>query len=94
MLIPFSFITFVLREEVKWDDSSFYFDPEQYNFLFNKKTVFTLDRELVLQSNDYLQYVLQSFDEIDPVLFDLLQCFLFEKSKHHHHHGFLGNMSH
>jgi hypothetical protein len=34
LLIPHSFMTFVMRKEVRWDDDCYVFDLDQYNFLF------------------------------------------------------------
>jgi hypothetical protein len=51
-----------------------------------------MDSDLVLQ-NDYLQYILENFEGINTVLFDLLQLFSIKK-KSHHHHGGMASIAH
>jgi hypothetical protein len=61
ILIPFSYMTFVMREQSDWTDTNYYFDQEQYNFLKDKRTTLTIDESLCLD-NDRLHYILRNFE--------------------------------
>ena len=47
------------------------FDPEPYNYLYNKSTSF-LDGHMVQNNHVELEHVLANFSLIDPDLFELL----------------------
>jgi len=47
------------------------FDPEPYNYLFNKSNSF-LDGNFVQTNHPELERVLENFAKIDPQLFELL----------------------
>lgn len=47
------------------------FDPEPYNYLYNKSTSF-LDGNMVRNNHAELEHVLSNFSRIDPDLFELL----------------------
>ena len=47
------------------------FDPEPYNYLFNKSNSF-LDGNFVQTNHPELERVLENFSKIDPQLFELL----------------------
>lgn len=71
ILLPFSYMTFVMRESNEYADDNIIFDPERYNFLMDKKTCLTIEENLCLDS-ETLFYILQNFERVDPSLLDLL----------------------
>jgi len=63
MSLSYSFMTFVIRgrtydEDLDYNDANYLFDVDQYNFIINKLTCFTIDDELAVQDFEKLQYVL------------------------------------
>ena len=81
--LPYSYMTFVIINQVEEENDNYinedyYFDLEHYNYLFNGKTAFLNDKNLV---NDYekLIYVLKNFETIDPALLEQLQYYTVEK---------------
>jgi hypothetical protein len=67
-------MTFVIKNKLL-DESDHYkqddylFDLEQYNYIINKKTALTED-ETVAMDHDKLNYILNAFGSIDPVLLE------------------------
>ena len=63
MSLSYSFMTFVIRgrtydEDLDYNNANYLFDVDQYNFIINKLTCFTIDDELAVQDFEKLQYVL------------------------------------
>jgi hypothetical protein len=57
-----------------YDSPDFIFDIEQYNFLFDKKTCFTIDQNMCLNLK-YMKFLLENLEKYDPRLLDLLQYY-------------------
>ena len=72
--LSFSYITFVIKDKIEKRDPSIrknLFDPEPYNYIFNKSTSF-LDDDFVYTDHELLQTVLKNFSQIDPDLLELI----------------------
>ena len=78
ILLPFSYMTFIIRQKFKdqrtWKLEDYEFDIEQYNFIYDHKSFFTLDEKVCLD-HDQLKYILQNFKRTDPILLELLQYY-------------------
>lgn len=63
--LSFSFMTLVIRDktqrdEKQFDDKEFVFDPEEYNFIINRRTFLTCDK-FVGEDYEKLLFVLKQF---------------------------------
>ena len=61
--LPFSYMCFVIKEKIENDDplqKGNIFDPEPYNFMFNKGNCFTYGN-FVGNDHEQLKYVLWNF---------------------------------
>ena len=47
------------------------FDPEGYDFIFKKNTIFT-EGTLAIKNFDKLQFILKNYEDIDPILLEQL----------------------
>lgn len=78
ILLPYSFMTFLIRQKHQelgtHNHSDYVFDVEQYNFIYNKQTIFTFDTDKCLDFN-YMKYLIESMNKYDPILLDLLQYY-------------------
>jgi len=75
--LSYSFLTFVIRAkkgDLKYDDENYLFDPEQYNFIINRRNCFTCD-EFAVKDCDHLLFVLKKMEESDPVLLEQLHYY-------------------
>lgn len=77
-------MTFVIKkkfddEEVDYTNEEFLFDLEQYNYLIQGRTALT-ETKLATADHDRLQYILQNFKEIDPVLLEQIQYYHIERN--------------
>lgn len=68
---------FVIQEELSkgnsFQNDDFIFDADQYNYLINKRVA--LSNKSLINNPQQLEYVLQQFEEIDPIFLDQLQYF-------------------
>ena len=74
MALPFSYMTFVIKDKIESNDSWLHdnhFDPEPYNYLFNKSTSL-LNDQIVALDHSRLEYVLHNFGLIDVDLLEIL----------------------
>lgn len=67
-------MTFVIKKkfddaEVDYTSDNFLFDLEQYNYLIGGRTALT-ETQSATADHDRLQYILQNFKDIDPVLLE------------------------
>ena len=72
--MSFSYMTFVIKEN--FDQQGFImedylFDPEGYDFIFKKNTIFT-EGTLAMKNFDKLKFILKNYEEIDPILLEQL----------------------
>lgn len=67
-------MTFVIKEN--FDEGylrdDFLFDIEGYDYIYNRQTIFTTDRNLITHNFDKLHYILENYQEKDPVLLEIL----------------------
>ena len=74
--LSFSYMTFVIKEN--FDDrgyvmDDFLFDVEGYDYILNHTTVFTeANGNLVTRHYEKLNFILKSYEELDPVLLESL----------------------
>jgi len=72
-------MTFVIKNKIQ-EESDHYlqedylFDLEQYNYIINRRTALT-DDKMVATDHDKLNYILKSFEGIDPVLLEQIQYY-------------------
>ena len=75
ILLPYSYMTFAIKQKLQelkcYDHPDFIFDIEQFNFIFDKRTTFTLDPKACLNIQ-YMQFLLSNMEQFDPKLLDLL----------------------
>jgi hypothetical protein len=81
--LAYSYMTFVIKKkfdeaEVDYTSEDFLFDLEQYNYLIGGKTALTETKQATAD-HDRLQYILQNFKEIDPVLLEQIQYYHIER---------------
>lgn len=80
--LSYSYMTFVIKkrfddDEVDYTNEDFVFDLEQYNYLIACRTALT-ETKMATADHDRLQYILQKFKEIDPVLLEQIQYYHIE----------------
>ena len=68
-------MTFVIKEH--FDKSgyvmtNYLFDVEGYDFILDKESLFTKDETLVTQDFEKLRFILENYQEIDPVYLESL----------------------
>jgi len=73
--LSFSYMTFVIKEH--FDKSgyvmtNYLFDVEGYDFILDKESLFTKDETLVTQDFEKLRFILENYQEIDPVYLESL----------------------
>lgn len=70
---PFSYMTFVIRDKIGEGDAKFgeIFDPEPFQYLFNKSSSF-LDDIFVALDHKKLEEILNNFKRIDEDLLEIL----------------------
>jgi hypothetical protein len=59
-------------------DENYLFDPEQYNYVLNKKSALT-DQQLLVNP-DKLEYILSNFAQIDLVFLEMLQYYYLDEN--------------
>ena len=67
LTLPFSYMTFVIKDKIEKEDPSVEnneFDPEPYNYIFNKSTSF-IEGAFVIEDHFQLKKVLTHFEIID-----------------------------
>ena len=67
-------MTFVIKKNFDkggYINDDFLFDPEGYDYVLKRNTTFT-EGNLVTQDYDKLNFILQRFEELDPVLLEQL----------------------
>ena len=72
--LSFNYMTFVIKEnfdEGGYIAKEFLFDPEGYDYIMRKNTVFT-EGTLVTQDYEKLNFILKSYEALDPVLLEQL----------------------
>jgi hypothetical protein len=77
MSLSYSFMTFVVRgkgQQSSFDDADYFFDETQYNFILNRRTVFTCDN-FVGENYEKLLFVLQHMEQFNPVLLEQLHYY-------------------
>ena len=70
--LSFSYMTFVIKENYDkggYISEDFLFDPEGYDYVLQRNTVFT-EGTLVTQDYDKLNFILKSYEALDPVLLE------------------------
>lgn len=60
-----------------YKDENYLFDPEQYNYVLNKKSA--LSDQSLLVNPDKLEYILSNFAEIDLVFLEILQYYYLDE---------------
>ena len=72
LCLPFSFLTFAILEKIEnREPNENVFDPEPYNYVFNRSTSF-LDGWFVQHDHLHLNHVLSELEKYDPTFLDLL----------------------
>lgn len=74
MILPFSYMTFVIKDNIEKNDpmqEGNIFDPEPYNYLFNKSSCFIHSPDISNNPNT-LAMILENFERTDPELLELL----------------------
>lgn len=72
--LPFSYMTFVIKDKIEKEDPSVQdneFDPEPYNYIFNKSTSF-IEGNFVVEDHFQLKKVLTNFEIIEPSNLEIL----------------------
>jgi hypothetical protein len=67
-------MTFVIKKNFDkggYINHDFLFDPEGYDYVLKRNTTFT-EGTLVTQDYDKLNFILQKFEELDPVMLEQL----------------------
>lgn len=67
LTLPFSYMSFVIKDKIENEDPCLgkLFDPEPYNYIYNKSTSF-IDGDFVSNDHNQLNYVLEELEKIDP----------------------------
>ena len=74
LILPFSYMTFVIKEKIELDDplqKGNIFDPEPFNYIFNRSSCFIHSLEIINDPN-MLEYILENFEKTDPMFLELL----------------------
>ena len=71
LCLPFSFLTFAILDKIEKKHNENIFDPEPYNYIFNRSTCF-LDGRFVQHDHLHLNYVLTELEKNSLVYIDLL----------------------
>lgn len=72
--LPFSYMTFVIKDKIEQGDETILaneFDPEPYNYIFNKSTSL-IEGAFLTEDHFQLQRVLENFEIIDPNNLEIL----------------------
>jgi len=67
-------MTFVIKDKIEINDELMkgnIFDPEAYNYIYNKSTSF-IDGDFIYQDHMQLEKVLTNFNKLDPDYLELL----------------------
>ena len=74
MILPFSYMTFVIKDAIEHKDplqEGNIFDPEPFNYIFNRSSSFIHSPEIINNPN-MLSYILENFEKTDPKILELL----------------------
>lgn len=77
MTTPFSYMTFAIKDKIEKHDPCMLenrFDPEPYNYLFNRSSSF-MDSSFTKKNHEELQQVLEYFDQNEDANLELLTYF-------------------
>lgn len=72
--LPFSYMSFVMKDKIEINDKNIpgsIFDPEPYNYVFNRSTSF-IDGDFVYKDYQQLKYVLESLKELDSLNLEII----------------------
>lgn len=72
--LSFSYMTFVIKDNFDkcgYIRDDYLFDIEGYNYILNKNTILA-EGTLVTQNFDKLNFILKSFQQVDPILLEQL----------------------
>ena len=70
-------MTLVMRDQPKaYSDESYRFDPEEYNYVINRKTCFTCDN-LIGSDYEKLEFILRKMKETYPELLEQLSYYYY-----------------
>jgi hypothetical protein len=64
--LSFSYMSFVIKDKIEKEDPCLgkFFDPEPYNYIYNKSTSF-IDGDFVSNDHNQLNHVLEELEKID-----------------------------
>lgn len=73
--LSFSYMTFVIKDnfdEEGYVRDDFLFDIEGYDYIYNRQSIFTSDKNLITLNYDKLNFILNNYQEKDPMLLEIL----------------------